>query len=70
MASIKEKIFKHIIQVLMVLTLSILVFLFYFLIKEAMPLFDHCKVSEFLFGTVWMPISFGNELSFGIWYFI
>ena len=70
MPFIKEKIFKHIIQVLMVLTLSILVFLFYFLIKEAMPLFNHCKVSEFLFGTEWMPISFGNELSFGIWYFI
>lgn len=70
MIDIKEKIFKNTIQVLMVLTLSILVFLFYFLIREAMPLFDYCKISDFLFGTEWMPVSFGNELKFGIWYFI
>ncbi len=70
MLKYKELAFKYILQVLMALTLSILVFLFYFLIREAMPLFDHCKISDFLFGTEWMPVSFGGELSFGIWYFI
>lgn len=70
MHNIKENIFKILMQVLVVFTLLILVFIFYFLIKESMPLFNYCKLTDFIFGTEWMPISFGNELSFGIGYFI
>lgn len=71
MNKFSEITFKIFIQVLTIITFSILVFLFYFLISEAMPLFDYTSVKEFIFGTKWMPIEFGNnKTSFGIWYFI
>lgn len=47
-----------------------LAFVLYFIVREALPLFDEVGLGEFLFGTRWMPIDFTGETSFGIFHFL
>lgn len=65
-----EKIFKIIIKALTALSLLMLLFVIYYIIKESLPLFNTVKINEFLFGTEWLPVDFGFGKKFGIRYFI
>lgn len=51
-------------------TVLSLAFVIFFIIQEALPLFDEVSLSEFIFGRVWMPIDFTGTTSFGIFNFI
>lgn len=47
-----------------------LAFVIYFIVREALPLFETVTVQDFLLGTRWMPVDFGTGTSFGIFNFI
>ncbi|MBO7702143.1 MAG: phosphate ABC transporter permease subunit PstC, partial [Eggerthellaceae bacterium] len=47
-----------------------LAFVIYFIVREALPLFETVSVQDFLLGTRWMPVDFGTGTSFGIFNFI
>ena len=47
-----------------------LAFVVFFIVREALPLFSTVSLSDFLLGTRWMPVDFGNGTSFGIFNFI
>ena len=51
-------------------TVLSLAFVIFFIIQEALPLFDEVSPGEFIFGRVWMPIDFTGTTSFGIFNFI
>lgn len=51
-------------------TVLSLAFVIFFIIQEAMPLFDEVSPVDFIFGRVWMPIDFTGTTSFGIFNFI
>lgn len=51
-------------------TVLILAFVIYFIVHEAMPLFDEVTITEFIFGNRWMPIAYTGTTSFGIFNFI
>ncbi len=53
-----------------VVALLSLAFVVFFIVREAVPLFQTVSVADFLFGTRWMPVDFGNGTSFGIFNFI
>ena len=52
------------------LTVMVLAFVIYFIVKEALPTFDEVAVPDFLLGQRWMPIAYTGEPSFGIFNFI
>ena len=52
------------------LTVMVLAFVIYFIVKEALPTFDEVAVPDFLLGRRWMPIAYTGEPSFGIFNFI
>ncbi len=58
------------IQLLTIATLLALAFVIYFIVHEALPLFQETSVGEFLFGQRWMPVDYTGETSFGIFNFI
>lgn len=69
--TIKEKVYKNIFRVLTFLLMSALLFVIYYICKEALPIFSTVSLKEFLLGTNWMPIEIGDiKVSFGIKYFI
>ena len=70
MNSVREKVFKYFTKALTYLTLSMLLFVICYIIKEAFPIFKEVNPKDFIFGTEWMPIDFGFGTKFGIWYFI
>ena len=65
-----NKILGIVIRLLTIVTLLALAFLIYFIVHEALPLFQETSVGEFLFGQRWMPVDYTGETSFGIFNFI
>lgn len=63
-------IFSVVVKGMTVLTVMVLAFVIYFIVKEALPAFKEVGVPEFLFGKRWMPIAYTGEVSFGIFNFI
>lgn len=66
----KNWIFSGVILAMTILTVLILAFVIYFIVKEALPTFQEVKLTDFLFGQRWMPIAYTGEVSFGIFNFI
>lgn len=66
----KNRIFSGVILAMTILTILILAFVIYFIVKEALPTFQEVKLTDFLFGQRWMPIAYTGEVSFGIFNFI
>ena len=63
-------LFSVLIKALTALTVMVLAFVIYFIVKEALPTFDEVAVPDFLLGRRWMPIAYTGEPSFGIFNFI
>ncbi|ANU46105.1 phosphate ABC transporter permease subunit PstC [Enterocloster clostridioformis] len=63
-------LFSVLIRALTALTVMVLAFVIYFIVKEALPTFDEVAVPDFLLGQRWMPIACTGEPSFGIFNFI
>lgn len=63
-------LFSVLIKALTALTVMVLAFVIYFIVKEALPTFDEVAVPDFLLGRRWMPIAYTREPSFGIFNFI
>lgn len=63
-------LFSVLIRALTALTVMVLAFVIYFIVKEALPTFDEVAVPDFLLGQRWMPIAYTGEPSFGIFNFI
>ena len=70
MIKTSEKIFKYFTKALTYITLSMLLFVIYYIIKEALPIFKEVSLKDFIIGKEWMPINFGFGTKFGIRYFI
>ena len=51
-------------------TVLLLTFVLFFIVKEALPLFETVGVSDFLSGQKWMPVDYTGVTSFGIFNFI
>ena len=66
----KNRTFSGVILAMTILTVLILAFVIYFIVKEALPTFQEVKLTDFLFGQRWMPIAYTGEVSFGIFNFI
>ncbi|MBQ3404089.1 MAG: phosphate ABC transporter permease subunit PstC [Oscillospiraceae bacterium] len=66
MKRILNSSFTAVISALTVLTLMLLAFVIFFIVKEALPLFRETTVREFLLGDHWMPMDFFGEKSYGI----
>ena len=63
-------LFSVLIRALTALTVMVLAFVIYFIVKEALPTFDEVAVPDFLLGQRWMPSAYTAEPSFGIFNFI
>ena len=63
-------LFSVLIKALTALTVMVLAFVIYFIVKEALPTFDEVAVPDFLLGRRWMPIAYTGEPSFDIFNFI
>ena len=63
-------LFSVLIKALTALTVMVLAFVIYFIVKEALPTFDEVAVPDFLLGRGWRPIAYTGEPSFGIFNFI
>ena len=50
-------LFSVLIRALTALTVMVLAFVIYFIVKEALPTFDEVAVPDFLLGQRWMPIA-------------
>lgn len=62
--------FSLLLHVLTVLAVLALAFVLYFIVREALPVFQEVGLGEFLLGTRWMPVGYAGEPSFGIFHFI
>lgn len=65
-----NKIFSGLIYAFTAAAVLSLAFVIYFIVKEALPLFEEVGILEFLFGQKWMPIDYTGVVSFGIFNFI
>ncbi len=65
-----NRLFSLLIKLLTALSVLMLAFVIFFIVKEALPLFEEVSLKEFLFGQRWMPIAYTGETSFGIFNFI
>lgn len=70
MNNISEKIFKHFTKALTYITLSMLLFVICYIVKEGLPIFKEVSPKDFILGTKWQPIDFGFGTEYGIRYFI
>lgn len=70
MKKLSDRIFTALIAVLTVISLLSLGFVLYFIIKEALPVFQEVSLADFLFGQRWSPVSQNATPSFGIFNFI
>ena len=70
MRRLSDRLFTALIYLLAALSFVALIFVIYFITREALPLFREVSPAEFLFGTRWMPIGYTGEPSFGIFNFI
>ena len=62
--------FGLLVRLLAAASLLALAFVLYFIVREALPLFETVGLGDFLLGQRWMPIAFTGEPSFGIFNFI
>lgn len=62
--------FSAVVWLLTATAMLALAFVIYFIVREALPLFDEVSVREFLLGNVWMPVDYTGSTSFGIFNFI
>ena len=62
--------FSALVWILTALAILALAFVIYFIVREALPLFQTVSLKEFLLGNVWMPIDYTGTVSFGIFNFI
>ncbi|WP_352415936.1 phosphate ABC transporter permease subunit PstC [Oscillibacter ruminantium] len=62
--------FSNLIRLLTLLTVLSLAFVLIFIVQEALPAFSETSLTAFLFGQRWMPMDYGNGVSFGIGNFI
>ena len=70
MRRLSDRLFTALIYLLAALSFVALIFVIYFITREALPLFREVSPAEFLFGIRWMPIGYTGEPSFGIFNFI
>ena len=70
MRYLQDRIFSFLICAFTALSFVSLLFVIYFIVREAMPLFSEVSPGEFIFGDRWMPIGYTGEPSFGIFNFI
>ena len=50
--------------------MAVLAFVIYFIVREALPLFQEVSLGEFLLGKRWMPVDYIGETAFGIFNFL
>lgn len=65
-----DSAFSILIYLLTACSIMALGFVIYFIVKEALPLFQEVSLSEFLLGKRWMPIDYTGTTAFGIFNFI
>jgi phosphate transport system permease protein len=65
-----EKVFKYFTKALTYITLSMLLFVICYIIKESIPIFKEVSLKDFILGKEWVPIDFGFGTKYGIQYFI
>lgn len=65
-----DSAFSILIYLLTACSIMALGFVIYFIVKEALPLFQEISLSEFLLGKRWMPIDYTGTTAFGIFNFI
>ena len=70
MAKTANRVFTLLVGGLTVLAMLSLAFVIWFVAKEALPLFQEVSPASFFLGSRWMPVDFGNGMSFGIFNFI
>lgn len=70
MRTIGNFLFSNLIRLLTLLTVLSLAFVLIFIVQEALPVFSETSLTAFLFGQRWMPMDYGNGVSFGIGNFI
>lgn len=65
-----EKVFKYFTKALTYITLSMLLFVICYIVKESIPIFKEVSLKDFILGKEWVPIDFGFGTKYGIQYFI
>ncbi|KAF5066472.1 Phosphate transport system permease protein PstC [anaerobic digester metagenome] len=70
MRTIGNFLFSNLIRLLTLLTVLSLAFVLIFIVQEALPAFSETSLTAFLLGQRWMPMDYGNGVSFGIGNFI
>ena len=65
-----DSAFSVLIYLLTACSIMALGFVIYFIVKEALPLFQEVSLSDFLLGKRWMPIDYTGTTAFGIFNFI
>lgn len=58
------------IGILTAAAMAVLAFVIYFIVREALPLFQEVGLGEFLLGKRWMPVDYIGETAFGIFNFL
>ncbi len=66
----KDRLFAVLIEGLTALSILILAFVIYFIVREALPAFQEVGAAELLLGKRWMPIAYTGSVSFGMFHFI
>ena len=69
-SNIKETVFSLFIKLISFLSIMLLAFIIFFIIKESIPILKHIGLYNFVFGKVWRPLAFGVSESYGIFYII
>ncbi|MEG1683493.1 MAG: phosphate ABC transporter permease subunit PstC [Oscillospiraceae bacterium] len=62
----RDILFSTLLKALTALTVALLAFILYFIVRESLPLFREVPLTEFLFGTVWRPVSYSGAPTYGI----
>ncbi len=70
MRNAKNLLFSSFIYALTALMVFVLVFVIFFIVREALPLFREVPLSDFLLGQRWMPIGYVGNPAYGIGNFI
>lgn len=70
MRKMENRLFIGCLLLLLFLTVFLLLFVMYFIGREALPTFRELSLFSFLFGERWMPVDIGGEKAFGIFNFI
>lgn len=70
MKKISNKLFTVFIYGFTFLTVMLLAFVIYFIIHEALPVFEDVGLAEFLLGQKWLPLDYAADPAYGIFNFI